>query len=246
MSHEATALVMLGAFAGGMVNGLTGFGTAMTALPIWVNAMPPVLAAPLAVACSVAGQLQTLPAIWHAIDARRLAPFVAGGVIGVPVGVALLPQVDPHFFRSLVGVTLIVTCALLLAKRGAVRWKGQGRIADAAVGLAGGVLGGLAGLSGVLPTLWAELRGWERDERRAIFQGYNLSILAFAFASQAGAGLFDERLGRLLLVALPGTVAGAWLGRRMYGRLDTERFAQVVLFVLLVGGVGLLLAPRSP
>ena len=56
------------------------------------------------------------------------------------------------------------------------------------MGFAGGILGGLAGMSGTLPTLWAELRGWEKDARRGVFQGYNLSILLFAIASQAAAG----------------------------------------------------------
>ena len=241
MTHTAMTLVLLGAFAGGMVNGLTGFGTGMTALPIWVNALPPILASPLTVACSVAGQLQTLPAIWHAIDPRRLAPFVIGGLLGVPIGVALLPRIDAHLFRILVGVVLIVACALLLLKGRRVPWTAGGRMADAAVGLAGGVFGGLAGLSGILPTLWAELRGWPRDERRAVFQGYNLCILAFALASQAGVGLLDARLAQLLLIALPGTIAGAWIGRRIYGRLDTERFGRVVLSVLLAGGVGIVL-----
>lgn len=240
MTHMALELVFLGAFAGGMVNGLTGFGTGMTALPIWVNVLPPVLAAPLTVACSVAGQLQTLPAIWHAIDLRRLAPFVIGGLIGVPLGVALLPRVDAPVFRLFVGVVLIATCALLLAKRRRVAWKGGGRAADASVGFAGGVFGGLAGLSGILPTLWAEMRGWEKDERRAVFQGYNLAILAFALASQAGAGLLDTRMGFLLMVALPGTALGAFLGRRIYARLDTERFGRIVLGVLLAGGVGII------
>jgi uncharacterized membrane protein YfcA len=238
MTHAALALVFLGAFAGGLVNGLTGFGTGMTALPIWVHVLPPVLAAPLTVACSVWGQLQTLPAIRHAIDPKRLAPFVAGGLLGVPLGVALLPRVDAHAFRLFVGVMLMVTCTVLLAMRGRLAWSRGGRLADGVVGLAGGVLGGLAGLSGVVPTLWAELRGWEKDQRRAVFQGFNLTILAFALASQAGAGLIDSSLGLLLIVALPGTTLGAWIGRRIYTRLDTRRFSRVVLVLLLAAGAG--------
>jgi hypothetical protein len=34
---------------------------------------------------------------------------------------------------------------------------------DALVGFAGGILGGLAGLSGPLPTLWASVRGRGKD-----------------------------------------------------------------------------------
>ena len=77
-----TALLLLGALSGAFVNGLTGFGTGLTALVFWLHAVPPVVAAPLVCACSVVAQLQSLPGIWHAIDFRRLAPFVIGGCLG--------------------------------------------------------------------------------------------------------------------------------------------------------------------
>ncbi len=233
----ATFLVFVGALLGGLVNGLTGFGTGMTALPIWLAVLRPVLASPLVIACSVAGQLQTLPAIWHAIDFRRLWPFVVGGLIGVPLGVRLLPLIDARSFKAAVGLLLVASCGFLLAHRSRAKWLRGGRAADSGVGLLGGILGGLAGLSGILPTLWAELRGWEKDARRAVFQGYNLAILLFALASQGFAGLLTAQFGRLLLLALPGTIVGAWIGRRIYGRLDTARFSVVVLALLLAGGV---------
>jgi uncharacterized protein len=232
--------VVLGALVGGFVNGLTGFGTAMTALPLWVHALAPAVASPLAVTCSIAGQLQTLPQIWHAIDFRRLLPFVAGGLLGVPFGVALLPHVDVPRFKMTIGLLLVASCAFLLLHRRRAAWAGGGRTADAGVGFTGGILGGLAGLSGLTPTLWAELRGWEKDSRRAVFQGYNLSILVFALASQGFAGILTYEFGRVALIALPATMVSAWLGRKLYGRMDTRRFSTAVLVLLLAGGVVLL------
>ena len=52
-----------------------------------------------------------------------------------------------------------------------------GRLADAAVGLAGGMMGGLGGFTGVLPTLWCTLRRYERDVQRTIIQNFNLAML---------------------------------------------------------------------
>ena len=59
-------LVLLGALAGGFVLGLAGFGTGITALVLWLQAVPPAVAGPLVVVCSLIGQAQTLPKIWHA------------------------------------------------------------------------------------------------------------------------------------------------------------------------------------
>ena len=164
---DTILVVMAGALAGGFVAGLAGFGTGLVALGIWLHVLPPVAAASLVVICSVVSQLQTIPVVWHAIAPRRVLPFVIPGLIGVPVGTALLTRLDPASFRFGMGLFLLgySLFSLVWGKGLAIAW--GGRAADGAVGLAGGVLGGLAGLSGPLPTVWAALRGWGKDERRA-------------------------------------------------------------------------------
>lgn len=181
-------LVIGGAFVGGVVSGLTGFGTGLVTLPIWIHAIAPTLASPLVVVCSLAAQIQTLPAIWHAIDLRRLAPFIGGGALGVPFGTWLLLHVSASACRMGLGVLLIVLCGFLLIGNRQFHVDWGGRIADSMIGFGGGLLAGLAGLSGPLPTLWASLRGWSKDERRAVFQGFNLCILVLALASRSAPG----------------------------------------------------------
>ena len=90
-----TFFILVGAFAGGLVSGLTGFGTGLTALPIWLQVLAPAQAGSLVVACSIAGQLQVLPAIWQAIDWQRVKPFIVGGLLGIPVGTWFLASISP-------------------------------------------------------------------------------------------------------------------------------------------------------
>ncbi|MBQ2649846.1 sulfite exporter TauE/SafE family protein [Achromobacter dolens] len=239
MSYDPL-LITGGALAGGLVSGLTGFGTGLTALPIWLLTLPPALASPLVILCSVVSQVQTLPSIWHAIDLRRTAPFVAGGLLGVPVGVAILPHVPPRLFQGGLGLLLMTLCTVLLLN-GHYRLPRTSRLADGLVGLGGGLLGGIAGLSGPLPTLWAGLQGWSKDERRAVFQSFNLSILAVALVSQAVSGYLTGEVMSLAWRALPGTLVGAWLGRRLYHRVNVEVFNRIVLLVLLIAGIHMLI-----
>lgn len=235
-------VVFAGALTAGLVAGLTGLGTALTALPIWLTVLPPIVAAPLALVCSITTQVQTFPKIWHAIDVRRLMPYVAAGLLGVPLGVMLLPHLPIPAFKLGVGILMITACALLLASHNRPRVEWGGRVADAGVGFAGGVLGGVASLSGILPTLWAELRGYGKDERRAIFQGYNFAILGFALVAHILTGVAKVELWPLVLVALPGTLLGGWIGRRMYDRMEAQRFAKVVLMLLFAAGLSLVVA----
>ena len=238
---ETPVIVLAGAFVGGFVSGLTGFGTGITALPIWLYGLAPALASPLVVICSLIGQAQTLPAIWHAIDFRRCLPFVAGGLIGVPLGAYLLPFISVQMFRLAVGALLVVYCGFNLAGLLRFRVHGGGKAADAVVGFGGGVMGGLAGLSGPLPTLWTGLRGWDKDARRAVLQAFNTAVLSFALVAQVATGLITLELGRLVLIALPGTLIGSWLGRRVYTVLDSARFEKTVLGLLLLSGAVLVL-----
>lgn len=105
------ALILAGALAGGFVNGLTGFGTGLTALPLWLQAVEPVVAAQLVSAASVIGHVSTLPAIWHAIDWRRLAPMLIAGLIGVTILTAMLVA---SLVQGLIGLRLLAALVVAL------------------------------------------------------------------------------------------------------------------------------------
>jgi uncharacterized membrane protein YfcA len=235
-------IVLCGALIGGFVSGLTGFGTGLAALPLWLIAIPPVLAAPLVVICSIVGQLQTLPSIWKSIKWSQVAPFIAGGLAGVPFGTLLLAVVPMSDFRLFIGCLLIIYCSFMLARKSMPKFSLGGKIADSIIGVVSGVLGGFAGLSGVLPTVWAGLRGWDKQQKRGLFQAFNLSILTLALLSQAIGGFVTAELARLLFFALPGTLIGVWSGHKMYRRLGERRFDQLVLILLLLSGFSILVS----
>ena len=72
----------------------------------------------------------------------------------MPIGVALLQRIDPDAFRLAVGILLVVWCPAMLLARELPRVDRGGRLADAAAGMVGGVMGGPGGLTGPAPTLW--------------------------------------------------------------------------------------------
>jgi len=232
-------IIILGAIAGGLVSGLTGFGTGLTVLAFWLMVAPPVVVAPLVVICSVVAQLQTLPSIWSSIEWKRVLPFVAGGLLGIPVGTALLVHISAADFRALIGVLLVGYCGLMLSRRSVPRIRARHAALSGIVGAVGGILGGLAGLSGVVPSVWATLQHWRKDEARSVFQTFNLTILAIAGFSQASQGLMTREVAQFAIMAIPGTIAGAWIGRRLYLRLSDDRYNRVILMLLLFAGVSL-------
>jgi uncharacterized protein len=248
MTWAEIALLMLGALAGGFVNGLTGFGTALTALPIWLQVLPPAQAAALGAAAGCTGQVMTLHLIRQAIDWRKVAPFVLAGLAGVPIGTWMVPMIDIRLFKLGVGAVLVVYCGFCLIAHklsptlGDLDGSRGGRWADAAIGFGGGVMSGLAGLSGPLPVIWATFKPWNRDQKRTLFQVFNFTILAATLLSSAVAGLLPRSFWTMALLIVPATFVGVMLGGYVYRRLDDRRFDRLVLTILLGTGIVLISA----
>jgi hypothetical protein len=244
MGYEQIVLVLAGAFAGGIVNGLTGFGTALTAMGLWLYAIPPTVAASLAIICSSVSQLQTLHLIWRTVRWRRVLTFVLPGVLGVPIGTFLLPHVDPRLFKMGVGLFLVAYSSYVLARKVHLNSDWGGSVANGVIGFGGGVLGGIAGLSGVFPIVWTDIRGWTKEERRSVVQSFNIAILWLALASHAISGLLTRQVLIQAAVALPGTIGGAWIGAFIYRRLADHSYQRVVMMLLLISGGVLIWASR--
>jgi uncharacterized membrane protein YfcA len=246
MSAAAYALLLFGALAGGFVSGLAGFGTALMALGIWLYLLPPSIAVPLVLICSVVAQISTLPSIWKTIDFSIVWPFLIGGLIGVPLGTMLIAHADPKVFKLTVGVFLLVFPTALYFQRKEMAISFGGKAADAAIGFAGGILGGLAGLSGPLPILWASIRGWTKEQRRGVFQIFNFSVLLASLLVQIATGFVKPDVFWLAAIAFPGTLIGAWLGARTYHALSDGNFRDVVLGLLFLSGIGLVWSSIAP
>lgn len=233
-------LVVTGALVAGFVNGLSGTGYALASLGFWLHAMSPVTAAPLTALCGVVGHIQSLPRIWAGVSWPRLWPYLLAGLIGVPIGTTLLDRVQVQPLKVGVGLFLIAYVSWIAFMRHPPIVRGGGRLADAAVAFVGGVMGGLASLSGPAPTIWAQLRGWNKHEQRAVNQPFNMSVLGFAVISAGVAGFLDRTFFVWAAIAVPCTLIGARIGLMLYGRIDDAQFRRIVLVLLGLSGATLI------
>ncbi len=240
MTLSTVLIVALGAALAGFVQGLSGFGFGLTALSVWAWVIDPTLAAFFSVAGSLGGQLVAAVKVRRGFDLPLLAPFILGGLVGIPLGVALLPRLDIDWFKTILGGLLVVWCPAMLFARNLPRITGGGRAADTVVGLAGGVLGGLGGFTGVLPTLWCTLRGYERDKQRNVIQNFNLSMLLAIMIAYLASGVVRPSMLPALAVVLFAMLVPTLLGTRLYSGISETGFRRLVLGLLTVSGVTML------
>ncbi|MBL8642572.1 MAG: sulfite exporter TauE/SafE family protein [Rhodospirillaceae bacterium] len=232
--------VILGAAAAGFAQGLSGFAFAMIAMSFWAWVLEPTTAAVMTVTCSVVGQLMTIKSARAGFDFKRILPFVLGGLIGVPMGAAILPLIDQTMFRLILGAFVLSwSSTMLLAGH---RWtlKAENRAADAGIGVVGGVMGGIGGLAGAVPTLWCSLKSWDKNAQRAVIQTFNLTMHTVTLTAYVAGGLITTATTQWLALAVPAMLIPSFIGNRLYNRISDAAFRRLVLILLLISGTTLL------
>jgi uncharacterized protein len=234
-------LFLFATFAGAFVAGLSGFAFGLIAASLWLYILTPLQSATLIVAFGLVVQGYSVWKLQRALDWRRLSPFVIGAAIGVPAGVMLLAWSDPRSVRIAVGIFLVLYSLYAFFRPPLKLAASAGVAADAAVGFANGVLGGLTGLAGILVTIWCGLRGWSKEVQRATFQPVAVAVFLMTAVWLGATGTVTAGTFRFFLIGLPCVIAGTWLGLKLFGHIDEAMFRKVVLALLFVSGAALLL-----
>jgi uncharacterized protein len=233
-------LFLVATFAGGLVAGLSGFAFGLVAASLWLYILTPLQSATLIVAFGLIVQGYSVWKLRHALDWRKLWPFVLGAAFGVPAGVALLTWSDPRSIRVAVGVFLVLYSLYAYFRPALKPVTTGGPAADTAVGFANGILAGLTGLAGILVTIWTGLRGWPKEVQRAVFQPVAVAIFLMSAFWLGARGIVTAETAKLFALGLPCLIAGTWLGLKLFGRIDEATFRKVVLALLFVSGAVLI------
>jgi uncharacterized membrane protein YfcA len=246
MDTSAIDLVLFASstFLAALVAGVAGFAFGLVAAAAWLHVLTPVQTASLIVAFGLIVQGVAVWKLRHALQWARLWPFLIGGALGVPIGVIAVSWVAPQTMRLSIGTVLILYSAYALARPTMQPVKRGGAMADTAVGVLNGILGGATGLAGIIVTIWCGLRGWPKDIQRTVFQPTSVAIFAMSAIWLGARGEIDRATISMFVLGLPVLLAGTWLGLRLYGRLDEAGFRKVVLLLLMASGLALVLARR--
>jgi uncharacterized membrane protein YfcA len=227
-------------FAAALVAGLAGFAFGLVAAAVWLYVLTPVQTASLIIAYGLIVQGFAVWKVRRALQWMRLWPFLIGGAIGVPVGVAILEAAPPGHVRAGIGLFLVLYSIHGLARPALKPITAGGAPADAVIGFFNGVVGGVSGLAGIVVVIWCGLRGWPKDVQRAVFQPVAVAVFLMSALWLGAKGAVPADTAWLFLIGLPVLLAGTWLGLKLYGRLDEASFRNVVLVVLLLSGLALI------
>lgn len=238
------AWIIVGAATAGFVQGLTGFGFALVAMSFWAWVLDPKLAAVLAVFGGLSGQVLAVFRVRRGFNWQLAGPFVLGGLLGLPLGLWLLPHLDAESFRAGIGALLALWCPLMLfsSRLPQLRFgrRHANTLADALAGACGGFMGPLGGFTGAIPTLWCTLKGLERDAQRSVIQNFNLALLAATMATYLVGGIVTPPMWPMMAIAAAALALPTLLGMKVYVGISPQAFRQVVLTLLTASGLVML------
>jgi uncharacterized membrane protein YfcA len=239
MTTEQIGFVVVGAAAGGFINGLAGFGTALFALGFFLSVMPPPQAVAVTVVLSVISGIQGLwvvrAAIWE--RPRRLMRFLLPGLLGIPLGVVTLAVIDARTLKLIIAGFLLLYGGFFSLRRALPKFERPTPMIDSGIGFLWGILGGAASLSGALPTMWCSMRPWPKAETRAVLQPFNVIILAVTTALLAVRGAYDATTLLFIAVAVPSTMIAAQIGIAVFKRLPDDLFRRLLIGMCFLSGV---------
>ena len=235
----------VGAVCAGFIQGLTGFAFGLVAMSFWVWGLSPQLAAPLVIFASIWGHLLSSFGEQKQrpqLPFRLVLPYIVAGLMGVPLGTWLLHSIDPQSFKWVLGCFLVVWSPLMLLNPQWSRLQQAGKWADGTVGFLGGILGGLGGFSGALPSAWVMLKNLTKAEQRYILRHFNFAVLVLALLSYVVQGYLGlEHLGYCIVLILAVSIP-AMLGARLFYRISEQQFKIIVLGLLFIAGCLMLLS----
>jgi uncharacterized membrane protein YfcA len=237
---ESIWIIALGASVAGFVQGLSGFAFGLVAMSFWVWTIEPQLAAVLVVFGALTGQIIGIVSVRRGFTLPLLLPFLLGGIAGIPIGVAILPSLNTNLFKVVLGSLLAFWCPIMLFSRQLPAIRFGGKVADGAAGLIGGVMAGLGGLSGPIPTLWTTLRQMEKDVQRSVIQNFNLATLAFTMATYVVTGVVTTKMVPMFAIVAPAMLLPTLIGARLYIGISETTFRRIILGLLTFSGVAMI------
>ncbi len=227
VDYVVSALVLaLGAFTIGAI----GFGLGLTTTPFLLLYLEPQTVVVVVNAVAILASGLVLVETRREVRFRELTPVVAAGVVGAPVGVYALSELDPHALRIGIAAMVLALTVLVVTNR---QWRvPRPQVTGPVAGFCTSAMVTGFAIGGPLLVLFLLGRGMDRQGLRASMSFFITTAHCAALAGYGFQGLITG--DRLLLIAatIPAVAFGYWLSVRLTGKMNAKVFRAAVIAVI--------------
>lgn len=232
MPVEIEIAIVLVTLVASVVQTIAGFGFSLLAVPVLSLLVEPAQAVVISAVLSFLNVARVSHVAREHTPWRIVGLLLVGSVIGLPLGMLVLLYASPEVLRLLVG---LVAAVMAVAIGMGLRWS-HSDLATGVTGFVAGVLSTSTSINGPPIVLYLQATALGPAAFRAAMS--NLLVLSgiFSLAGFVLAGVLGLAQLGLVAFGVPSLFVGFWLGTRLLGHLDPERFRHFVLVLLAVMG----------
>jgi uncharacterized membrane protein YfcA len=226
-------------FLAGSIQGLTGFGGALVAIPLLSLIMDVRQAVPLAILNGLVVTTTLAYSLRRLLDHRKILPLLLGSVPGIFLGTGLLKLADPVVLGRLLGLILVAISVLNLCF--APRPINPPQIWGYVAGFFSGAINATVGAGGPPAIIYTTLHDWKKDEIRATLTGFFVLNGYVTAAVHASSGLVTVQTLKLFLLTCGCVLLGTMAGSRVSNRIPQRIYLRLVYLLLMVLGMILMI-----
>lgn len=219
----------------GFLQGLTGFGFGLIALPLLSLFLPIKEIVPLVIMLALFINLVLTVQLKSSIHLKTIGILFLATLPGIPVGIYMLTHVPGEGLAVLVGIIMISFTTYQLIARPKLRMLGLP--ITLAAGFASGILTGSLSTGGPPVIIYAAVQPWTKDQAKATLASYFLISGLAAVAAHAASGIITGSVMMHFAYMLPALVVGLYSGMFTYRRISDHGYRRLAIILVMVLGV---------
>lgn len=219
----------------GFVQGMTGFGSALVAMPLlslWIDIKS---AVPLCTLNSLVITSYLALRMKQHLDRKKILPLCVAAIPGMIAGITLLKKVSSVTISMGLGGLLVAYSFYNLFFK--IRQRKLHPLWSYLAGFSSGAIGAAFSAGGPPTIIYATLSDWGKDEIKATLTGFFLFNSYMNAAAHAVSGLTTAPVLALFIYTAPCVFVGTVLGSHYYGRIETTVYLKVIFIFLIIMGI---------
>ncbi|MDC0335939.1 sulfite exporter TauE/SafE family protein [Pseudodesulfovibrio sp.] len=218
----------------GFLQGLTGFGFGLIALPLLGLFIPIKTVIPLIVMLGFCLTLTLTIQLRRSIRFRNMIMLFIATVPGIPLGVYLLKHLSAQPLSLALGALMISFTSYQLMVKPTPRPLGLPWTLTA--GFLSGILGGSIGAGGPPVIIYSTMQPWSKDESKATLTFFFFVSTIVILANHAVSGLITGEVTTYFLTSLPALGVGIFLGTIAYKYISDQGYRKLALVLVFLLG----------